>query len=146
MVCYCIDKQGIVTMKTGDLSDKRAFLSDNSKNNCVLLLCYSRVFITFAPGYCFLRENGNSCNTLLIYNTLCIVAILLSNKKITRCTDNKVFLVGHLQLISHSVFFLFSCLLLVFISPIFPIFSFLLPSLLFLLAKRKKSMGLYLRS
>ena len=46
-------------MKTEDLSDKRAFLSDNLKNNCVLLLCYSRVFITFAPGYCFLLENGN---------------------------------------------------------------------------------------
>ena len=46
-------------MKTGDLSDKRAFLSDNSKNNRVLLLCYSRVFITFATGYCFPPGNGN---------------------------------------------------------------------------------------
>ena len=59
MTCYSIDKQWIMVMKTGDLSDKRAFLSDNSKNNSVLLLCYSRVFITFATGYCFLRENGN---------------------------------------------------------------------------------------
>ena len=67
---YCIDKQRIVTMKTGDLSDKRAFLSDNSKNNRVLLLCYSGVFITFAPGYCFLRENSNDCLTKIILQIL----------------------------------------------------------------------------
>ena len=59
MTCYSIDKQRIMAMKTEDLSDKRAFLSDNSKNNRVLLLCYSRVFITFATGYCFPPENGN---------------------------------------------------------------------------------------
>ena len=63
MASYYIDKQWIATMKAGDLSDKRAFLSDNSKNNCVLLLCYSGVFITFATGYCFLRENSNDCLT-----------------------------------------------------------------------------------
>ena len=38
MGCYCIDKQGIVTMKTGDLSDKRAFLSDNSKK--IVFFCF----------------------------------------------------------------------------------------------------------
>lgn len=70
MACYYIDKQGIMVMKTEDLSDKRAFLSDNSKNNCVLLLCYSRVFITFAPGYCFLRENSNDCLTKIILQIL----------------------------------------------------------------------------
>ena len=57
-------------MRTGDLSDKRAFLSDNSKNNSVLLLCYSRVFITFATGYCFLRENSNDCLTKIILQIL----------------------------------------------------------------------------
>ena len=59
MAHYNIDKQCIMAIKTWDLSDKRAFLSDNSKNNRVLLRCYSKVFITFASGYCFLRENGN---------------------------------------------------------------------------------------
>ena len=65
-------------MRTEDLSDKRAFLFDNSKKNCILLLCYSRVFITFAPGYCFLRENSNDCltkNLLQILNDyfVCLV-------------------------------------------------------------------------
>jgi hypothetical protein len=78
MTRYGIDKQGIVTMKTVDLSDKRAFLSDNSKNNRVLLLCYSRVFITFATGYCFPPGNSNDCltkNLLQILNDyfVCLV-------------------------------------------------------------------------
>lgn len=70
MACYYIDKQGIMVMKTEDLSDKRAFLSDNSKKNCVLLLCYLGVFITFATGYCFLRENSNDCLTKIILQIL----------------------------------------------------------------------------
>ena len=78
MAHYNIDKQCIMAIKTWELSDKRAFLSDNSKNNRVLLLCYSRVFITFAPGYCFLRENSNDCltkNLLQILNDyfVCLV-------------------------------------------------------------------------
>lgn len=78
MTRYGIDKQGIVTMKTVDLSDKRAFLSDNSKNNRVLLLCYSRIFITFATGYCFPPGNSNDCltkNLLQILNDyfVCLV-------------------------------------------------------------------------
>ena len=78
MAHYNIDKQCIMAIKTWDLSDKRAFLSDNSKNNRVLLRCYSKVFITFASGYCFLRENGNDCltkNLLQILNDyfVCLV-------------------------------------------------------------------------
>ena len=81
MGCYCIDKQRIMAMKTEDLSDKRAFLSDNSKNNRVLLLCYSRVFITFATGYCFLLENSNGCLTKKLLQILndyfvCLVDIV----------------------------------------------------------------------
>ena len=39
MACYYIDKQGIMAMKTEDLSDKRAFLSDNSKK--IVFFCFA---------------------------------------------------------------------------------------------------------
>lgn len=39
MAHYNIDKQCIMAIKTWDLSDKRAFLSDNSKNN--LFFCFA---------------------------------------------------------------------------------------------------------
>ena len=71
MARHGIGKQRIMNTRKEDLSDKRAFLSDKSKNNRFLFLCYSRVFITFASDYRFLRENGNVCLTKALLQILC---------------------------------------------------------------------------
>lgn len=67
-----------MAIKTWDLSDKRAFLSDNSKNNLFFCFAIQEFSLPLHPVTVFSEKNGNDCltkNLLQILNDyfVCLV-------------------------------------------------------------------------